>query len=286
VGTVNPRSKDIVVGILLYFLKINRQRPYPQGAVGFVQSLALDIIKTKNMTTKKCFVMFMGIILIGLVSCKSVNKKPEEQFIEGPSQPHSGEYVNKADEIVDSEVVKIPVEKTKVISPNRIIDAKGKVGSITANTTKSELEELYGKENISETVVFSYEGIDVVGSQVRFENNNDNFYIIWNEDNLTPQTIIIKNENSNWKTKDGIGIGSTLREVEKANGTPFDIHPLAEIDVYLAGTVQNWNSGSFTKSGLNVQFKITNDLPDLPMEEYYETIGGGSSNNDRFEKLG
>jgi hypothetical protein len=49
--------------------------------------------------------------------------------------------------------------------------------------------------------------------------------------------------------------------------------------------VKNWNSGSFTNSGLNVQFKITKALPDLPMEEYFKAIEGGLSNNDRFEKL-
>jgi hypothetical protein len=224
----------------------------------------------------------MGILFIGYASCKS-NTLPKNKVnkVSSESSKHD-DYIKGS---VDSAVEQITVENKKDISPYRIIDSNGKVGLITASTTKPDLAELYGKENISDTIVFSYEGIDVIGSQVSFENNNDNLYIVWNEDNLTPQTIIIKNENSNWKTKDGIGIGNTITEVEKANGKPFELHPLAEIDWYLAGTVKNWNSGSFTNTGLNVQFKITKALPDLPMEEYFKAIEGGLSNNDRFEKL-
>ena len=38
-------------------------------------------------------------------------------------------------------------------------------------------------------------------------------------------------------------------------------------------------------SGLNIQFKITKDLPDLHVEEYMKMIEGGLSNNNMLEKL-
>lgn len=168
------------------------------------------------------------------------------------------------------------------ISIDRKIIPNESVGLITSSTTKSALNKLYDKENIRETVIFSYEGIDIKGTEVIFDNTADNITIEWNDGNLTPKIIRIENLNSNWKTKEGVGIGSTIKEVEKANGKPFTIYGY-EIDAYLAGTVKNWNSGNL--QGLNLQFKITKEIP---VEVYMEMIGdrGILSNNPLLEKAG
>jgi len=168
------------------------------------------------------------------------------------------------------------------ISIDRNIIPNERVGLITSSTTKSALNKLYDKGNIREYVVFSYEGFDIKGTEVIFDNTADNITIEWNDGNLTPKIIRIKNPNSNWKTKEGVGIGSTIKEVEKANGKPFTIYGY-EIDAYLAGTVKNWNSGNL--QGLNLQFKITKEIP---VEVYMEMIGdrGILSNNPLLEKAG
>ena len=168
------------------------------------------------------------------------------------------------------------------ISIDRTIIPNESVGLITSSTTKSALNKLYDKGNIRETVVFSYEGFDIKGTEVIFDNTADNITIEWNDGNLTPRIIRIENPNSNWKTKEGVGIGSTIKEVEKANGKPFTIYGY-EIDNYLAGTVKNWNSGNL--QGLNLQFEITKEIPD---EVYMKIIGdrGILSNNPLLEKAG
>ena len=168
------------------------------------------------------------------------------------------------------------------ISIDRKIIPNESVGLITSSTTKSALNKLYDKENIREYVIFSYEGIDIKGTEVIFDNTADNITIEWNDGNLTPKIIRIENLNSNWKTKEGVGIGSTIKEVEKANGKPFTIYGY-EIDAYLAGTVKNWNSGNL--QGLNLQFKITKEIPG---EVYMKIMGdrGILSNNPLLEKAG
>ena len=159
------------------------------------------------------------------------------------------------------------------ISIDRKIIPNESVGLITSSTTKSTLNKLYDKGNIRETIK---------GTEVIFDNTADNITIEWNDGNLTPKIIRIENLNSNWKTKEGVGIGSTIKEVEKANGKPFTIYGY-EIDAYLAGTVKNWNSGNL--QGLNLQFKITKEIP---VEVYMEMIGdrGILSNNPLLEKAG
>ena len=159
------------------------------------------------------------------------------------------------------------------ISIDRKIIPNESVGLITSSTTKSALNKLYDKGNIRETIK---------GTEVIFDNTADNITIEWNDGNLTPKIIRIKNPNSNWKTKEGVGIGSTIKEVEKANGKPFTIYGY-EIDKYLAGTVKNWNSGNL--QGLNLQFKITKEIP---VEVYMKMMGdrGILSNNPLLEKAG
>ena len=159
------------------------------------------------------------------------------------------------------------------ISIDRNIIPNESVGLITSSTTKSALNKLYDKGNIRETIK---------GTEVIFDNTADNITIEWNDGNLTPKIIRIKNLNSNWKTKEGVGIGSTIKEVEKANGKPFTIYGY-EIDAYLAGTVKNWNSGNL--QGLKLQFKITKEIP---VEVYMEMMGdrGILSNNPLLEKAG
>ena len=159
------------------------------------------------------------------------------------------------------------------ISIDRNIIPNESVGLITSSTTKSALNKLYDKGNIRETIK---------GTEVIFDNTADNITIEWNDGNLTPKIIRIKNLNSNWKTKEGVGIGSTIKEVEKANGKPFTIYGY-EIDAYLAGTVKNWNSGNL--QGLNLQFKITKEIP---VEVYMKMMGdrGILSNNPLLEKAG
>ena len=86
------------------------------------------------------------------------------------------------------------------ISIDRKIIPNESVGLITSSTTKSALNKLYDKGNIRETIK---------GTEVIFDNTADNITIEWNDGNLTPKIIRIKNLNSNWKTKEGVGIGST-----------------------------------------------------------------------------
>jgi len=211
------------------------------------------------MKIRKC-VIFVEIFLLGVVSCKEGSKNQTKVENETP----------------------VIVEKKKDISNDRYIIPNERVGLITSSTTKSELSKLYDKDNIRETIVFSYEGIDIKGTEVSFDNTADNLTIEWHDDNLTPKIIRIKNPNANWKTKEGIGISSTIKEVEKANGKPFTINGY-EIDVYLAGTVKTWNNGNL--QGLSLQFQITKQLPE---EEYLKIMGddGIMSNDPLLEKAG
>ena len=54
----------------------------------------------------------------------------------------------------------------------------------------------------------------------------------------------VREAGSHWKTADGIGIGSTLAEVEKLNGKPFK---LSGFDWDLGGFVNDFAGGALLK---------------------------------------
>lgn len=151
------------------------------------------------------------------------------------------------------------INESKLIVPNK------KMGIVTNTTTKQDLYKICKEKNIKDTIVFSYEDIDVTGTQIIYPGSPDNrIKIIWSNDNL-PERVWI--DDGDLKTISGIGIGSTISEVEKANKKSFLLNGF-EIDNYLAGTAINWKNGDLM--GLGIQFTTTNDLGD----DYHKIIGG------------
>lgn len=166
-----------------------------------------------------------------------------------------------------------------LIHENKIIVPNKKMGIVTNTTTKQDLYEKCSERSIKDTIVFSYEGIDVTGTQITYTGSPENHIkIIWNKDNL-PEKVWIN--EGDLKTISGIGIGSTISEVGKVNKKPFLLNGF-EIDNYLAGTVVNWKNGDLT--GLGIQFAVTNDIG----YDYHKLIGNKelTSNDPYIQKAG
>lgn len=161
------------------------------------------------------------------------------------------------------------------------IISKNKVGDITSKTQKNTLIKQYKPNQIKETILYSYEEINIIGTEINTNKPKESLIIQWNKD-LTPKTIKISNPLSLWKTKHGVKIGSTIKDVQNANEKIFTIYGY-EIDRYLQGTVKKWYSGKL--SGLNLQFEITKELP---TKEYLKIMGdsGIRSDNPILEKAG
>lgn len=152
------------------------------------------------------------------------------------------------------------------------------MGIVTATTSKQDLYEIYG-ENIKDTIVFSYEDMDVTGTQIIYPGKPANrIKIIWNNNNM-PESVWIN--EGDFKTISGIGIGSAISEAEKANKKPFLLNGF-EIDHYLAGATVDWKNGDLT--GLGIQFAVTNDIG----HDYPKIIGNKqlTSNDPYVQKAG
>ncbi len=120
-----------------------------------------------------------------------------------------------------------------------------RVGMITATTTEADLEAMYGAENLKMERIAVAEDNEREGV-ILFPGTNKEVEIIWQTATSegTPAFVRISKDSTVWKTEDGITIGSTLEELEKVNGTPFQFYGF-EWDY--SGLVTNWKDGKFDK---------------------------------------
>lgn len=119
-----------------------------------------------------------------------------------------------------------------------------RVGMITANTTESLLQELYGAEKLRIRSVPIAEGNTQEGV-VLYPDTPNEIEIIWETaaSEGTPAFIRIGKDSTAWKTPDGITIGTSLEKLEEINGKPFIFNGF-EWD--FGGLVTDWNWGKLT----------------------------------------
>ncbi len=116
-----------------------------------------------------------------------------------------------------------------------------RVGLIRATTTEAEVEQYYGAKNIKIQEVPIAEG-DTREGVLLFPGTKNELEIVWDiaADFGQPEFIRISQDNTDWKTQDGITVGTTLETLEKINGKPFKFYGFGWD---YGGLVTNWNDG-------------------------------------------
>ena len=123
------------------------------------------------------------------------------------------------------------------------------VGRITANFTTEQLEKMFGEENVNNTDIGLGEGETAPGTIV-FQETKDELIIQWveGEEYKKIKNIKIRNEGTNWKTSEGITVGSTLEQLLEMNGKDFTF---TGFEWDYAGGVMSWENGK-----INADLKV------------------------------
>lgn len=158
-----------------------------------------------------------------------------------------------------------------------IIDPASNVGGITPESSKAHIAELFGAENVERYEIPVGEGETVEGTRVYGGTDNE-FLIEWNEESNTPERITIENPKTQWKTKEGITIGTTLDELEKINSAPFLLTGFAW---GYEGRSVSWENGT-----LPPELQVDFEHKVLPQHEERQVEGDGfyPSNNPIIKK--
>jgi len=131
--------------------------------------------------------------LVLLLGCTPVEPAPSSTVSPSSSTPISSPA--EADPLADTLI--IPGER---------------VGPITRNTSYQDLVEQFGAERLQDEAVDVGEGTTAPGTQVNLGPDRS-FQVIWADENRA-QPLEVRNLGAAWKTPEGIGMGTSLVELE------------------------------------------------------------------------
>lgn len=158
-----------------------------------------------------------------------------------------------------------------------------RVGPITATTTESDLIKIFGKKNVAREEIHVDEGYFEIGTFV-FKGTPNEIAIFWKQPNDSglqfPDSVIIDSAGSNWKTDDGLAIGTTIEELISING---DHIVFAGFGWDYEGIIYDWGNGKLRDKNPNIRLSCEHwiDIDGLS--------GDGvrlSSNDNRIKQLG
>ncbi len=166
-----------------------------------------------------------------------------------------------------------------------------RAGAITSRISESQLKRIYGSKNVRSTRVGLGEGETVSGTVIFPNNSNKKIEIVWKNkrSKRNPEFIQLTGKSSIWKTTDGIGLGTSLKILERINGKSFT---LAGFAWDYGGTVYSWDKGKlariFGDESQKVTLRLGSESFKKISEKEYESImgdNGFSSDNTVMQKL-
>jgi hypothetical protein len=144
-----------------------------------------------------------------------------------------------------------------------------RVGPITSKTSEKQLIELFGEENVRREQIVVGEGVGYETATFVFKDSKDEIVVRWLDDQPfeKPESISIYKEGTQWRTPEGITIGTSLSELNEMNGKEFSI---THLGWEFGGYVGSLNNGAFSRHkerGIAIRLAEQEDV-DLPMEFY------------------
>ncbi|MDD5542278.1 MAG: hypothetical protein PHX83_03820 [Acidobacteriia bacterium] len=99
------------------------------------------------------------------------------------------------------------------------------LGKINVGTNEADLVRIFGRGNVRREDLDIGEGGTVPGTVLYPEDNEKRVEIFWkNQQWQIPTEARIRGNASVWKTRKGISLGMSLKEIERLNGKPFRLY--------------------------------------------------------------
>lgn len=121
------------------------------------------------------------------------------------------------------------------------IAAGGAGGRVGPGTTRVELAAEFPGA-VTDTTIQMGEGETAPGTVVHAADPVRRIEVVWQDSGRTrPWRIQVSGDSSRWTVAPGIGLGTSLAQLEELNGGPFQ---LTGFGWDYAGTVLGWNEGA------------------------------------------
>lgn len=168
-----------------------------------------------------------------------------------------------------AETEKTPVRSTETPAPvvapalpaagaaDRTYVPGQRIGMITATTTPDELVEIYGRENVRADSVALGKGF-FVNSYTIFPETTSEINLVYPNEQMrvNDSQVTIDLGSTDWKSaQNSVGIGTTLEELQNANGHNFTF---MGFDWDYGGVVTDWQGGALTDHRLRLGYDFAN----------------------------
>lgn len=154
-----------------------------------------------------------------------------------------------------------------------IVEPGVRVGPITASSSVQDLRKAFGDSAVVDGDIDIGEGVTELGTVVDL-GPSKRLAVLWKAPHKNPSKVIVCYEWSQgdcmWRTSSGIGMNTTLKDLEKLNGRPFK---LLGFGWDLSGTVFSWEGGNLAASSKGLILRLSPSQTDS--EEYRTVLGDG-----------
>lgn len=115
-------------------------------------------------------------------------------------------------------------------------------GPIGAESSEESLKATFGADQVKREKMYVGDGQEWEGLAIFPSQPEKRVEVFWFEEDPTRVKMIqISGEKSQWKTAQGVTLGTTLQELQNLNGKPFKILGLGWD---FGGSVADWNGGA------------------------------------------
>jgi hypothetical protein len=130
-----------------------------------------------------------------------------------------------------------------------------RVGPIKADTTRSDLDLIFGGENVHDQEVERGEVGPEPATVVFATRPRQTLAIFWENDRILDIDICyLRSSGCFWRTQNGVTIGTSVVRLEQLNAVPFQIEPWGTDG---GGNITSWRDGKLRPSfGDNGQYHL------------------------------
>lgn len=140
-------------------------------------------------------------------------------------------------------------ENIRIPSPDEYLITDTSFGKINKTTTYNDLENMFEKSNMQDTIDYAAEGMDSFIVTKIYSNTPKEIVIHWQTDkfHIAIGTVNCYQENSPYQTADSLKVGGTLEKLVQVNGKKIHFYGTGWD---YGGLITSYNGGKFQRSNI------------------------------------
>jgi hypothetical protein len=153
------------------------------------------------------------------------------------------------------------INSQTVTTNDYIIESGKRIGIIHAGTTYDDLVREFGKDNLQEDIVMVAEGTEEKKvTYIRKDDLIQELVVFWVDSAYHQKVdwVQVAQDKSRYRTRQSIGIGSSLSKLEEINGKPLSFYGFGWD---YGGTITSFNGGFLDSMGVHYYLHLDVSLP-------------------------